>query len=156
MTLSLIVEPGEYAVVQLDPGDALPAWLPTASFWTVTRADDELSVFCRADDVPFDASHEAGWRLLRMVGPFPFDLTGILASVLTPLAAANVGILAVSTFNTDYVLVKHASLAAAIDALRTAGHTVHEAQGPLVEPHPPRVPSAQDSAPRTPHSKPVP
>jgi hypothetical protein len=61
-----------------------------------------------------------------MVGPFPFNLTGILESVLRPLAAADVGILAVSTFNTDYVLVKHTRLAVAVAALREAGHVVHD------------------------------
>jgi len=127
MTQSLTVERGEYAVCQLEADEPLPPWLPTASFWTVTRADDELSIVCSADAVPTDRSHESGWRLLRLTGPFPFDLTGILASVLTPLAAADVGILAISTFNTDYLLVKHTRLAVAIAALRAAGHVVHEA-----------------------------
>lgn len=124
MSLTLIVEPGEYAVCQLEADEPLPAWLPTAPFWTVTRAGDELSIICSADAVPFESSHESGWRLLRLLGPFPFDLTGILASVLTPLAAADVGIVAMSTFNTDYILVKHTRLATAIDALRAAGHVV--------------------------------
>ena len=127
MTQTLIVEPGEYAVCQLEADEPLPPWLPTAPFWTVTRAGDELSVICPTEAVPFESSHESGWRLLRMVGPFPFDLTGILESVLSPLTAADVGILAVSTFNTDYVLVRHTRLAAAIAALREAGHVVREA-----------------------------
>jgi hypothetical protein len=121
---SLILEPGEYAVVQLDASAPLPAWLPLAPFWTITRAADELSMVCAAEAVPFDVSHENGWRLLRLQGPFPFDLSGILESVLAPLAAGGVGIFAISTFNTDYVLVKHASLKVAIGALRAAGHTV--------------------------------
>jgi len=123
----LIVEPGDFAVCQLEADEPVPPWLPSAPFWTVTRAGDELSIICSAEAVPFDCSHESGWRLLRMLGPFPFDLTGILASVLTPLAAADVGILAISTFNTDYLLVKHHRLAAAIAALRAAGHAVREA-----------------------------
>ncbi|MEK6611758.1 MAG: ACT domain-containing protein [Gemmatimonadota bacterium] len=126
MSQTLIVEPGEYAVCQLDADEPLPSWLPTAPFWTVTRAVDELSVVCSAEAVPPYSSHESGWRLLRMAGPFPFDLTGILESVLASLAAADVGILAISTFNTDYVLVKHARLAVAVAALRTAGHVVRE------------------------------
>lgn len=127
MSQTLMVEPGEYAVCQFDADAPLPPWLPSAPFWTVTRAGDELSIICSAEAVPFDCSHESGWRLLRMMGPFPFDLTGILESVLTPLAAADVGILAVSTFNTDYILVKHARLAAATAALRAAGHVVRDA-----------------------------
>lgn len=127
MSQTLIVEPGEYAVCQLDPGEPLPSWLPAAPFWTATRAGDEMSIICSAEAVPPYSSHESGWRLLRLMGPFPFDLTGILASVLAPLAAVDVGMLAISTFNTDYVLVKHTRLAAAIDALRAAGHTVRDA-----------------------------
>lgn len=126
MSLTLIVEPDEYAVCQLEADEPLPAWLPTAPFWTVTRTGDELSVICSAEAVPPYSSHESGWRLLRLLGPFPFDLTGILASILAPLAAADVGILAVSTFNTDYLLVKQTRLAVAVAALRTAGHAVHE------------------------------
>lgn len=126
MSQTLIVEPGEYAVCQLEADEPLPPWLPTAPFWTVTRAGDEVSVICSAEAVPHYSSHESGWRLLRMVGPFPFNLTGILESVLAPLATADVGILAISTFNTDYVLVKHTRLAAAIAALREAGHVVRE------------------------------
>jgi len=127
MTQTLIVEPGDYAVAKLPADAALPAWLPTAPFWTVSRAADELSVICAASAVPDGVTHEAGWRLLRFEGPFAFTQTGILASVLTPLAAAGIGIVAVSTFNTDYVLVQAASLAAATAALRDAGHTVRDA-----------------------------
>lgn len=126
MPQSIHVEPGEYAVCQLEAGDPIPEWLPSAPFWTVTRAADELSIVCTAAVVPFDTSHESGWRLLRLVGPFPFDLTGILASVLDPLAKAGVGILAISTFDTDYILVKHTGLAAGVAALRAAGHVVHD------------------------------
>jgi hypothetical protein len=126
MSQTLIVEPGEYAVCQLEPDEPIPDWLPDAPFWTVTRAGDELSVVCSAEAVPFDTSHESGWALLRMIGPFPFDLTGILSSVLTPLASAGVGIFAISTFNTDYILLKQASLPAAVGALRAAGHVVQQ------------------------------
>ena len=127
MSQTLVIEPGEFAVCQLDADAPLPAWLPAAPFWSVTRADDELSIICSAEVVPLDTSHEGEWRLLRVVGPFPFDLTGILESVLAPLAAADVGILAVSTFNTDYLLVKCTRLAAATSALRAAGHVVRDA-----------------------------
>ncbi len=124
MPQSLVLEPGEYAVVQLDAGDAIPDWLPQAPFWTVSRAVDELSIVCSAEAVPPEVSHEGGWRLLRFVGPFPFDVAGVLASVLAPLADAGYGILAISTFNTDYVFVRQRSVHAAIGALRHAGHSV--------------------------------
>lgn len=131
MPQTLILEPGEFSLLKLGAGDPLPAWLPQAPFWTVTRAVDELSIICSADAVPYGTNREAGWRLLRLEGPFAFDQSGILASVLTPLAAADIGIMAVSTFTTDYVLVKDARLLQAVGALRTAGHVVRDDLSPL-------------------------
>lgn len=124
MTLSLILEPGEYAVCRLDAGAPLPAWLPTAPFWSVTRAADEVSIVCSAGAVPADVRCEAAWRLLRFEGPFAFELSGVLNSVLAPLASAGIGIFALSTFDTDYVLVKSAQLDAAVHVLRAAQHVV--------------------------------
>jgi hypothetical protein len=67
---------------------------------------------------------EVGWRALKVAGPLEFGLTGVLLAIATPLAHAGVGIFTVSTYDTDYVLVKDDSLHAAISALRSAGHTV--------------------------------
>jgi hypothetical protein len=127
MPHTLILEHGDYAILKFAPDAPLPEWLPTAPFWTVTRADDELSIVCATDCVPYGTPREDGWRLLRLEGPFSFDQTGILSSVLVPLAAADVGIMAISTFKTDYVLVKNSRLHAAVDAVRAAGHVIHDA-----------------------------
>lgn len=105
-------------------------WLPTDGFVNVTRTEEELSIVCGTSAVRADvraderSNVEDGWTTLMLVGPFEFHLTGILLNVLEPLAAANVGIFALSTFDTDYVLVKAAQLDDAVAALRTAGHTV--------------------------------
>lgn len=127
MPLTLILETGEYAVAKLPASAPLPSWLPTTSFSSVSRAHDELSVICLAEAVPAGVETSRGWRLLRFVGPFPFTATGILNAVLSPLAAAGIGIVAVSTFNTDYVLVPAAAEAEALSALQAAGHTVQRA-----------------------------
>jgi hypothetical protein len=113
------------AVCQL-PGDApVPAWaLDARSLVSITRTPEELSIVCRAELVPATVKQEAGWRAFRIEGPLDFGLTGILASVLEPLAQAGVSIFAVSTYNTDHVLVREAKLDAAIEALRAAGHRV--------------------------------
>ena len=66
---------------------------------------------------------ESGWRMLEVEGPLPFEMTGVLSSIAAPLAAAGVSIFVVSTFDTDYVLVKEAALAAGLDALQAAGFT---------------------------------
>lgn len=121
--LSLRFHPGDYAVCRLPAGAPLPAWAANAAgFVSVTRTPGELSIICAAAAVPPDTRQEGGWTLLELVGPFPFDSVGILSSVLTPLAQAKISCLAVATFDTDYVLVKSATLAAAEAALACAGH----------------------------------
>lgn len=68
--------------------------------------------------------HEAGWRVFKVAGPLDFALTGILASIADPLAQAGVSIFAISTYNTDYLMVKEQKLDVALRALKQAGHTV--------------------------------
>lgn len=124
MPLVLQLLPGEFAVARLAADAPVPAWAESPVFSAVTRTADELSILCPAVQVPTGVTHERGWALLKFQGPFAFTLTGILASVLTPLAAAKIGILATSTFDTDYLFVKQENLAAAIRALEAAGHAV--------------------------------
>lgn len=124
MPLVIQVLPGEFAIARLPADAPIPAWSDARSFSAVTRTADELSVLCPAAQVPADVKHEAGWRLLKLRGPFNFTETGILSSVLDPLAFSRISILAHSTFDTDYVLVKAAELEAAIRTLRNADHTI--------------------------------
>ncbi|MBU6243777.1 MAG: ACT domain-containing protein [Actinomycetales bacterium] len=93
----------------------------------MTRTAAEVSVVCALQDAPAGARTEPGWRALEVAGPLAFSLVGILASLTQPLAAAGVSVFAISTFDTDYVLIRAGALAAAIDALREAGHDVHDA-----------------------------
>ncbi|MBB5234515.1 ACT domain-containing protein [Deinococcus budaensis] len=114
--------PTRFAVAQLAPDAPLPA--PGGALFSLTRTPDELSLVCEESLVPAGAGHQDGWAALKLHGPFDFGLTGILAAVLDPLRDAGVGIFALSTFDTDYVLVPAARLAEARAALRGAGHTV--------------------------------
>ena len=88
------------------------------------RTAAEVSVVCDAAGVPDGAAAERGWRALTVEGPLDFALTGVLAALAVPLAAAGVSIFAVSTYDTDHVLVRSERLADAVAALRAAGHTV--------------------------------
>lgn len=124
MPLVLQLIPGEFAIARLAPDAPVPAWADSRVFGAVTRTADELSILCPAAQVPSDVKHERGWAMLQLQGPFAFTLTGILSSVLAPLAAAKVGILATSTFDTDYVFVKQVQVDDAIRTLESAGHTV--------------------------------
>jgi hypothetical protein len=81
-----------------------------------------LSVVCSESVVPKATIAERGWLALRLEGPFPFSLSGVLASFARPLAQARIGIFAISTFDTDYILIKKDDCEAAMAALETAGH----------------------------------
>ena len=113
-----------YAVVRLQPGSELPEWVDIGPFRSVTRTDNEVSVVCRDHDVPEGESAERGWRVLELLGPLDFSLTGVVASLVDPLARAEIPIFVISTFETDYVLVRDADLDAAVEVLELAGHDV--------------------------------
>jgi hypothetical protein len=120
--------PEEYAVCRLPAGTALPASLSSGpddkSVISVTWAPDELSIICPADRVPADATVETPWRCLRVVGPLDLALTGVLASLIGPLAEARVNIVTFSTYDTDYVLVPTVRLAEAVATLSAVGHRI--------------------------------
>jgi hypothetical protein len=114
--------PDSYAVVRLQPGSELPEWVDKGPFRSVTRTDHEVSVVCRDHDVPEGESVDRGWTVLETMGPLDFSLTGLISSLVEPLAEAEVPIFLISTFETDYVLVRSSDLARAADALEGAGH----------------------------------
>lgn len=122
--LVLSVLPTPLAVVRLDATAAVPAWASSGELSSVTRTADELSIVCDEASVPPDARAERGWRALKVAGPLDFSLTGVLASLAVPLADARVSIFALSTYETDYVLVRAADLSRACDALTRAGHVI--------------------------------
>ena len=114
------------SVCQLDSAAGAPDWAVTSDFFSGTRTPDELSVVCPEDAVPAGVRREGGWCVLKLEGPFEFSEVGVLASVTAPLAEAGVSVFAVSTYDTDYVLVKEEDLESAVVALRGQGHEVHE------------------------------
>ena len=117
----------ELAVCRLDPSAVVPEWAWYGSFVSLTRTREELSVVCEVDAVPPDAHCVRGWRVLRVEGPLPFEMVGVLASLTTTLAQAGVSVFAISTYDTDYLLVRLVELPRAIAALRQAGHRLaHE------------------------------
>lgn len=115
---------GYMSVCRLGPSSDIPDWATESGFCSVTRTLDELSVVCPQDSAPEGIRCEGGWRVLKLEGPFEFSEVGVLASVAVPLAEAGVSIFAVSTFDTDYVLVKDEQLESAVRALRERSHEV--------------------------------
>ena len=124
LPLRLKVLSGRFTVCRFPSGAALPSWAMEGPLSSITRTEDEVSVICAVELVPAWVQREDGWRCLKLRGPFPFSMVGILVSVLTPLAEATVGIVAISTYDTDYVLVKDTDLERALDVLAGAGHTI--------------------------------
>lgn len=122
--LSLKVLADDFAIAQLPANAPLPDWFVPGALASASWAEEELSIVCPGAQVPPEVRCERGWRCLQLQGPFPFHLTGVLLSVLQPLAAADIGIFALSTFDTDYVLVKADALDRAIAALQSQGHSV--------------------------------
>jgi uncharacterized protein len=124
--LTLEVLAGNYAIHRLTPNSSIPDWaLNATGFSSITRTSDELSIVCESVITDMeDVRQESGWACLKLIGPFTFDLTGILSSVLNPLRDAEIGIFAISTFDTDYLLVKLEHLECAVLTLENAGHTI--------------------------------
>lgn len=124
--LTLDVVPGSYAICRWAAGEALPPWVIQGAFYSVTRTPAELSAVCDAAAVPAGVRAEGPWSMLAVRGPLDFNITGVMAALATPLAAAAISIFAVSTYDTDYVLVRSADLERAVRALREAGHEIAE------------------------------
>lgn len=129
-TLRISLLEGHMSVCRLDGASEVPEWALEGGFFSVTRTGEELSAVCPDGVVPEGVRREGGWRALRLAGPFEFSEVGVLLSVAAPLAEAGVGIFAVSTFDTDYVLVKEEQLRSAVAALRGRGHEVENGGGP--------------------------
>lgn len=122
--LNLTVLPDRYGICRLEPDISVPDWVYKSSFFSVTRTPDELSVVCTEALIPDDKSSNKGWRCLKVQGPLDLSETGILSSLALPLARAGVSIFAMSTYDTDYLLVKEGSLIKAIESLDSEGYRV--------------------------------
>ena len=129
----LVLRPiqGNYVICKLDPQHDVTPWLAkvgqSEGFYSITRTEDELSIVCHESDAPDFAEVESGWWMLRIVGTLAFDLTGIVASITSAIAGAEVGVFVISTYDTDYILVKSHDFSQAVDAIRNAGHVVESA-----------------------------
>ena len=129
-SLTLLLVEGSFGICRLPANAAMPPWAAGGGLVSVTRTPDELSVVCPDAAVPEGVPCERGWRCLRVAGAMPLSAVGVLAVLATALAAAGVSLFAVSTFDTDYLLVRTADFDRAVAALRTAGHAVET--GPTV------------------------
>lgn len=122
--LTLVLLDEILTICRLDRDAPIPPWALRGDFVSITRTAEELSIVCSQPELPPDTPHEPDWRCFQVAGPLSFSLTGILATLTRPLAEAEISIFAVSTFDTDYLLVRADDVSRAIVKLTLAGHTV--------------------------------
>ena len=122
LTLDLLK--GEWSIARLPAAEPVPDWAWSEVFSSVSRTREELSIIAPSQQVPSSVKSEVGFRVLAVRGPLAFDAKGILADLAGAIAAADVALLALSTFDTDILLVRQHDLAAATAGLASRGHDV--------------------------------
>lgn len=115
LTMTLLKE--KYGVCRLPINEQIPSWAINEKFYSITKTNDELSIVCLEDNIPNGVITEKDWRVMKVEGPLDFSLIGILASISNALAKSRVSIFAISTYDTDYILVKEKDINKAIEAL---------------------------------------
>jgi len=120
--------PGPYAIVRLASKAPLPNWARKGDFTSVTRTLDELSIVCATENLPADVQSPHRWICLKLEGPFPFSQTGVLLSFIEPLSTKGIPIFAISTYDTDYVLIQEEFAGASLNALQEAGYELCSAR----------------------------
>jgi uncharacterized protein len=127
MALALQVLPETLAICRLAPNSVLPGWAMAGSFRSISWTDEELSVVCAEALVPQGIRAERGWLGFKIEGPLDFALIGVLLMIAEPLAKAGISLFAISTFDTDYVLVQSERFSEARKVLTESGHCIREA-----------------------------
>jgi len=115
LTMKLLKE--KYGICRLDKKNSIPVWAQNSDFFSITKTCDELSIVCSQDNIPNDIKCEKDWRILKIEGPLDFSLVGILASISAILAQKGISIFAISTYDTDYILVRNKDIDNAIKSL---------------------------------------
>jgi uncharacterized protein len=122
LTMKLLKE--RFGVCRLNKNELIPEWAKNSDFYSITKTVDELSIVCSQNSIPSDVKCENDWRILKVEGPLDFSLVGILSSISTILAQKKISIFAISTYETDYILVKDKDIANAINALSNEKYEV--------------------------------
>ena len=122
LTMSLMKD--KYAVCRLSKEQRIPAWAYEGEFFSITRTPEELSIVCLQGNVPEGIKCEFEWRMLKIEGPLDFSLIGILSKISSLLAQNSISIFAVSTYDTDYILVKEKDISNAIKVLSEDNYNI--------------------------------
>ena len=122
--LNLSLLPHKYAVCQFHPDKHIPYWALMGDFVSLTRTNEELSIVCQQSNVPEDIEAERGWYCIQVQGALDFSAAGIHASLAIPLAEADISVLSIATYATDYLLIKEENVERSLQVLEQAGHSI--------------------------------
>ena len=123
--MNLIQVPGSYSIIRLEPEHPIPHWMMKSRFYSLSKSDEELSIVCESSVIPEgEYKREDNWICLKVEGTLDFSLTGELSYLVQPLAEAKVSVFAISTFNTDYLLVKEIETERTISVLESSGFSI--------------------------------
>jgi hypothetical protein len=125
MTLNLIVLADKYSIYKFKNESALPDWIYSSDFYSITKTKDEISVIAiQTDSLSEDIICSKNWRIFKIAGPLDFSLVGIIADISCILKEKKISIFTISTYDTDYILVKQKDLSIGIKALKDKGHNI--------------------------------
>ena len=114
----------KYSVCRLNKYDEIPKWIFNEEFFSITKTEDELSIVCLQDKIKDNVLCERNWKVLKIEGPLDFSLIGILSKISTLMANNKISIFAISTYDTDYILIKEKSIDKAIEVLINNNYNV--------------------------------
>jgi uncharacterized protein len=123
-SLTLRVLPHRYGIVRLAQDASVPDWVNGSGLSAMIRADDELTLVCQQDRIPAHVNSVINWRCFRSVGPFAFNASGIVLSIIAPLSNRGIGVFVVCTFDGEHVLVADAQWEESLQRLKEAGHRI--------------------------------
>jgi len=123
--LTFMILQETFVICRLDRDAPIPDWAVQGNLYSVTRTKDELSIVCPLINVPKGIVCDQGWSCLKVKGPLDLSLTGIISSIASTLERENISLFSLSTYDTDYVMVKEKDLEKAIFALTEAGHHIY-------------------------------
>ena len=125
MNLNFFLLEKRYSIYKIKNGSDLPDWIYSSDFYSITKTEDELSVVAlQTDFVNEGILCNRDWRILKIAGTLDFSMTGIIAGITDILKDKKITVFVISTYNTDYILVKQSKLDNAINALKEKGHTI--------------------------------
>ncbi|TGY43714.1 ACT domain-containing protein [Clostridium sartagoforme] len=122
LTLKLLKD--KYSVCRLDKNNEIPKWIFDEEIFSITKTEDELSIVCLQDKISNDIICEKDWKILKIEGPLDFSLVGILSKISTLMANNKISIFAISTYDTDYILIKEESVDKAIKVLESNSYSI--------------------------------